>query len=199
MTPYYNKPSQEGLYRHFMTIADAADLPIVLYNIPGRCVIPMELETIQRLAAHPNIVAIKDAAGSLGLTSAILETTNLMLLSGDDPLTLPMGSVGGRGVISVISNVLPRQVAELCTHILDDRFDRARAVHFELLPIARALLTLDSNPVPVKAVMAQLGLDTGMVRGPLMRATPEVSQAVAQLIEDHEALRSMRVAGKVTT
>jgi len=167
VNPYYNKPSQEGLYRHFMAIADACDLPVVLYNIPGRTGVCLTIETIVRLAAHPNIVAIKDATGGLDLVNETIALTNLSVLSGDDPMTLPMAILGGSGVISVLSNLLPGRVAAMWSAIEADDWAGARAIHHELYPIAKALLTLDANPVPVKTALALLGRDTGALRLPL--------------------------------
>jgi 4-hydroxy-tetrahydrodipicolinate synthase len=182
VNPYYNKPSQEGLYRHFMAIADSCDLPIVLYNIPGRtggCLAP---ETIERLAQHANIRAIKDATGGLDHTAETVRRTELAVLSGDDPLTLPMASLGGVGVISVISNIVPDRVAALCSAFHFGDWNAAREVHYELLPLAKGLLSLDTNPVPVKTALKLLGRDTGMVRLPLVPAGKEVESKIRELL-----------------
>ncbi|MHC5022407.1 MAG: 4-hydroxy-tetrahydrodipicolinate synthase [Planctomycetota bacterium] len=181
--PYYNKPSQEGLYGHFTAIADSCDLPIVLYNIPGRTGVTMSIETIRRLAAHANIVAIKDATGGLAIAEAAIARTDLAVLSGDDPLTLPLMSIGGRGVVSVLGNVWPDRVAGLCRAMQDGELETARSIHRQILPLAHALLTLDTNPVPVKAAMALLGLDTGAVRLPLVDADESVRKTLASLLE----------------
>lgn len=188
VNPYYNRPSQEGLYRHFMTIADACDLPIVLYNIPGRTGVLMTFETVRRLAAHPNIVAIKDATGGVDLASQIAAETDLVVLSGDDPLTLPLAAVGGRGVISVASNLVPGLVADLVRAILSGDFDQARTLHQGLLPIARALLTLDSNPVPVKTALRLAGRDSGAVRLPLCEMAPEAVERLRSTLVQSEIL-----------
>ncbi len=180
--PYYNKPSQEGLYRHFATIADSAELPIVLYNIPGRTGVALTLDTLERLAAHPNIIAVKDATGGLQLAGEVAMRTDLAVLSGDDPLTLPMASVGATGVISVVSNLVPDRVAALCSAFLADEWLRARALHRELLPLARGLLSLDTNPVPIKAGLALLKLDTGAVRLPLVSADETTRRAIEDLL-----------------
>ncbi|HWB20506.1 MAG TPA: 4-hydroxy-tetrahydrodipicolinate synthase [Phycisphaerales bacterium] len=171
VNPYYNKPSQEGLYRHFMSVADSAELPICLYNIPGRTGVALTPETVERLAKHPNIQAIKEATGSLDSASEILARTELALLSGDDSLTLPFASVGGVGVVSVISNILPAKTAALCEAFNSGDFERAREIHFELLPVARGLLSLDTNPVPVKAAMQLMGKDTGALRLPMCQTS----------------------------
>jgi 4-hydroxy-tetrahydrodipicolinate synthase len=183
VNPYYNKPSQEGLYRHFAAIADSCDLPIVLYNIPGRTGVCLAAETIERLARHPNIRAIKDATGSLDLANETIARTDLSLLSGDDPLTLPMASLGGVGVVSVISNIVPDRVAAMCSAFLADDWERARHVHFEMLPLAKGLLSLDVNPVPVKAAMELMGLDTGALRLPLVAASAAVKRQIHELLD----------------
>jgi 4-hydroxy-tetrahydrodipicolinate synthase len=183
VTPYYNKPSQEGLYRHFMSLADAVDLPIILYNIPGRTGVALSIETIVRLAAHANIVAIKEATGSFDLAGRILERTSLTLLSGDDPLTLPLASMGGAGVVSVLGNVLPAEVAALCAACASGDFALARSIHERTLPLARALLTLDTNPVPAKTALKIMGLDTGTLRLPLCPPPREVEAELRKLLE----------------
>jgi 4-hydroxy-tetrahydrodipicolinate synthase len=186
VAPYYNKPTQEGLYRHFCTIADSCGLPIVLYNIPGRTSVGLTAGTIERLAAHANIHAIKEATGSLDLASEILLRTDLVLLSGDDSLTLPLASVGGRGVISVVANLVPDQVAGLCEAFLDGDWNVARALHGELFGISRGLLSLATNPIPIKTAMALLGRDSGALRLPLCAADDVTRDAVAALLDKAE-------------
>ena len=182
VNPYYNKPSQEGLYRHFMSIADACPLPIVLYNIPGRAGVGLAIDTIARLAKHPNIIAIKEASGSLDLCSEIASRTSLALLSGDDSLTLPIMAVGGVGVVSVVSNIMPAMVAALCQAMNDGELDAARRRHRELLTLSRGLLTLDVNPVPIKCAMELLGRDCGAVRLPLAPSSDIIRHAIADLL-----------------
>ena len=184
VSPYYNKPTPEGLYRHFMTIADSADLPIVLYNIPGRTAVLIPIEIIQRLARHPNIVAIKEATGSLDLASEIATTTDLTLLSGDDSLTLPIAAVGGEGVVSVLSNICPDKVAAMCAAFLEGNWPQAQTLHRRLFPVARELLALATNPIPVKAALAVLGRDSGSVRLPLVELDVDVRQRVGRLLAD---------------
>lgn len=182
VNPYYNKPGQEGLFRHFMAQAESNDLPIVLYNIPGRSGVTLTPDTVARLAEHPNIRAIKEATGSLdSATEICLRCPNLALLSGDDSLTLPFGSVGGVGVVSVVSNVLPRRVTELCKAILSENWSEALVVHRELFPICRAMFA-ETNPIPVKAAMRELGLDTGALRLPMTEARPETVRALQQVL-----------------
>jgi 4-hydroxy-tetrahydrodipicolinate synthase len=165
--PYYNKPTQEGYYRHFAAVAEAADLPIVLYNIPGRTASNMLPETIARLAGIPTVVAVKEATGSLDQASHVASLCDLTILSGDDSLTLPLMSVGGRGVVSVVGNLVPRDLQALVRAY--DRGDTAEALrwHRKLFPMCRDLLAVATNPIPVKAALRLLGRDTGELRLPL--------------------------------
>jgi len=177
VNPYYNKPTQEGLYRHFMTLADEVDLPIVLYNIPGRTGVTMSAQTVAKLASHPNIVAIKEATGSLDMTSEIASLCHLPILSGDDSLTLPIMSIGGRGVISVISNLLPGKVKQMVKYAADGNFAEARAIHYQLFPLIKALF-LDGNPVGIKYAMKVAGMDTGEMRLPLWEASDATKKQI---------------------
>src|SRR3954469_6286489 len=145
VNPYYNKPSQEGLYRHFMMLADKVDLPIVLYNIPGRTGVTMTPQTVARLYEHRNVVAIKEATGSLDLASEIMGLCDITVLSGDDSLTLPLMSIGGKGVISVASNLVPREIKALVEQALAGDFGGAAKVHHRLFPLIKSLF-LDGNP-----------------------------------------------------
>ncbi len=188
--PYYNRPSAEGLRRHFEAVADSADLPVVLYDIPGRTGVRLTLETIRRLAAHPRIVALKDATGGLETAMGVLTETDLEVLSGDDPLTLPLMALGGGGVISVLGNLEPGRIARLVRLMHEDRLAEARELHVRLLPLARGLLSLGPNPVPVKAALARLGRDSGVVRPPLLRLDAEAEADLAALLEAHAAAPS---------
>jgi 4-hydroxy-tetrahydrodipicolinate synthase len=156
VTPYYNKPSQEGLYRHFMQVADEGGLPVVLYNVPGRSSCEIAVDTVVRLAKHPNIVAIKEAAGSVDRVSQILSRCEITVLSGDDSLTLPMISVGAKGVISVASNLLPAEVTALVHAALDGDFEGARELHYRYYRVFNDLF-IETNPVPIKAALAMVG------------------------------------------
>lgn len=189
VNPYYNKPSQEGLYRHFMTLADRVDLPIVLYNIPGRTGITMSAPTVARLNAHKNIVAIKEATGSLDMASEIISLCDITVLSGDDSLTLPLMSVGAKGVISVASNLVPSAIKAMTSAALAGDFKKAAAVHYRLFPFIRSLF-LDGNPVGIKHAMKLAGLDTGELRLPLW----EANDATKQTIE--EQMRKLGIATK---
>ena len=197
VTPYYNKPSQAGMHRHFSAIADACELPVVLYNVPGRTGVGLAIETIERLAAHPNIVAVKEASGDLGLAADIAARTGLTLLSGDDPLTMPMAVNGGRGVISVVANLLPDRVAAMVAAFLRTDWKEAIRRHHELLPIARAVLSLDANPVPIKAAMRLAGRDSGAVRSPLVEASEAVIARLRELLAPLEISRRDETAAAV--
>ena len=169
VSPYYNKPTQQGLYEHFRAIAQAApELPLILYNIQGRTAVNIETDTVARLAQIPNIVGVKEASGSLDqMTSVVLAGgPDFTMLSGDDSLTLPLMAVGGRGVISVLANLMPREVAELTHAALDGDWKRAREVHWKLFPICRAMF-IETNPIPVKEAMAMRGMIRAEWRLPL--------------------------------
>jgi 4-hydroxy-tetrahydrodipicolinate synthase len=169
VSPYYNKPTQQGLYEHFRAIAQAApDLPLILYNIQSRTGVNIETDTLARLAEIPNIVGVKEASGSLDqMTSVIVACgPDFTVLSGDDNLTLPLMAVGGRGIISVLANLLPREVAELTHAALDGDWKRARECHLRLYPLCKAMF-LETNPIPVKEAMAMVGLIRAEWRLPL--------------------------------
>lgn len=157
VTPYYNKPTQEGLYRHFSVIADECGLPVVLYNVPGRSGVPIAVETIARLAANDRIVAVKEAGGSVERVSQILDVCDITVVSGDDSLTLPMMAVGGRGVISVASNIIPAEVTALTSAFLEGDAARAAELHKKYYRLFKDLF-IESNPIPIKAAMAMKGL-----------------------------------------
>ncbi|HEV7301669.1 MAG TPA: 4-hydroxy-tetrahydrodipicolinate synthase [Tepidisphaeraceae bacterium] len=181
VNPYYNKPTQEGLYRHFMTLADAVDLPIVLYNIPGRTGITMTASTVARLNGHRNIVAIKEATGLPDMTSEIRALCDMPILSGDDSLTLPLMSIGARGVISVVSNLLPNDVKRLTEHALNGDFNEASRIHYKLFPLIKSLF-IDGNPAGIKHAMKVRGLDSGVMRLPLVDASDATKQLIGELV-----------------
>ena len=182
VNPYYNKPTQEGLYRHFMTVADAAHIPVILYNIPGRTGVALSPATVEKLNQHQNIVAIKEATGSLdSATEICMRCPNLSLLSGDDSLTLPFAAVGGVGVVSVISNLVPSRVAGLCSAFLEARWGDALRIHRELFDLCRVMF-LETNPIPVKGAMKMLGRDTGSLRLPMCIASEATLAAVRKAL-----------------
>lgn len=154
--PYYNKPTQEGLYRHYSKVAEEGGLPIVLYNVPGRSGTEISVDTVVRLSSHPQVAALKEAGGSVDRVSAILNACDITVLSGDDSLTLPMMSVGGQGVISVISNLAPAEMTGLVHAALAGRWEESREMHFRLYPLFKDLF-IETNPIPVKAALAMLG------------------------------------------
>lgn len=167
VAPYYNRPTQEGLFAHFAKVAEAAELPQVLYNIPGRTGRNVEPETIERLARLAPIAAIKEASGSLDQVSEILQRTNLTVLSGDDSLTLPMLAVGAEGVVSVVANLVPRDVISLVKAFQNGEVEEARRLHLKLFPLCRDLLSISVNPVPLKEAQALLKRGNGELRLPL--------------------------------
>ncbi|CAN5422497.1 4-hydroxy-tetrahydrodipicolinate synthase [soil metagenome] len=177
VNPYYNKPSQEGLYRHFMTIADKVDLPIVLYNIPGRTGITMTAQTVARLNEHKNIVAIKEATGSCDIASEIASLCDITILSGDDSLTLPLMSIGGKGVISVASNLLPGPLSKMTKLATDGNYAEARIIHNKLFPLIKTLF-MDGNPAGIKYAMKLAGMDSGEMRLPLWEANDATKSAI---------------------
>jgi 4-hydroxy-tetrahydrodipicolinate synthase len=165
--PYYNKPTQEGYYRHFAAVAEAVDLPVVLYNIPGRTGSNILPETIARLAELPTIVGVKEATGSMDQASQIAALCPLTILSGDDSLTLPLLSIGGQGVVSVVGNIVPRDMKALVTAFEAGRVAEAQEWHRRLFPLCRDLLGVATNPIPVKTALKLLGRGTGELRLPL--------------------------------
>jgi 4-hydroxy-tetrahydrodipicolinate synthase len=179
VTPYYNKPTQEGYFQHYRAIAEHVDLPIVLYNIPGRTAKNMEPETICRVAdACPSVVAIKESTGSMDQASQILAASDLTLLSGDDSLTLPLMALGASGVVSVAGNVVPKDVKALVTAFRAGDVTKAQKLHYKLFSLCRDMLGLSTNPIPVKAAMTLIGMNCGEVRLPL---TPLTDSQLATL------------------
>jgi len=191
VTPYYNKPNQRGMEQHFRAVADAADIPVILYNIPGRCGAGLTAETIVKLADHPNIVAVKEASGTVEIADAVMGSgAGLAVLSGDDALTLPMMVLGATGVVSVVSNVLPERMRRMVDAALAGDFTGALAEHRQLAGLSRALLTLEPNPVGVKAAMRFLGRDSGVVRPPLKSASVRSLALISRLVERAGAWRA---------
>ena len=178
VSPYYNRPTQEGLYAHFSKIAEACDLPQVLYNVPSRTGRNVEVDTVERLSKLGPIVAIKEASGSLDQVSDLLARTDLTVLSGDDSLTLPMMAVGAEGVVSVVGNLIPRDVMALIRAFQANDLAEARRVHIKLFPLCRDLLGIASNPIPVKLAMALLGRGNGELRLPLIAPDERAQQAL---------------------
>ncbi len=178
VAPYYNKPTQRGFVEHFKVIAETVDLPICVYNIPGRTGKNIEPDSICRLGELENITLVKEATGSLDQASEILNNSNLTLLSGDDSLTLPLMSIGGSGVISVVGNIIPQDMMALISAFDSGDIAAAQQWHHKLFPLCRDMLGLSTNPIPIKAAMAMLGMDSGELRLPM---TPLSELEVAQL------------------
>ena len=185
VAPYYNKPTQEGFYQHYKAIADACDLPIVVYNIPGRSAANIEPETINRLGELPTVVAVKEATGRMDQASEILSGSNLTVLSGDDSLTLPLMSMGGSGIVSVAGNMIPGDMLALVAAWNSGDLAAAQAAHHKLFPLCRDMLGLATNPVPVKAAMAIVGRDVGPVRLPLVGLTSEQTTTLRRTLADY--------------
>ncbi len=185
ITPYYNKPTQEGLYRHFRAVAEAADIPMVLYNVPGRTGVNMTADTVARLSAVPNIVGVKEASGNLNQVSEILRRVpkTFCVLSGDDGLFFPMLALGAKGVISVASNVAPRLVADLYDSFVMGEISRAREIHFRLWPLFHALF-IETNPIPVKTGLALMKRIRDEIRLPLCPMSEANRKVLAKAISD---------------
>jgi 4-hydroxy-tetrahydrodipicolinate synthase len=184
VTPYYNKPTQQGLYEHFRAIALAVpDLPLIVYNIQGRTAVNVETETLARLAQIPNIVGVKEASGSLDQMTAVILACGpeFTVLSGDDNLTLPLMSVGGRGVISVVGNFLAREVVDVTHAALEGDWKRARDLHLKLYPVCKAMF-IETNPIPVKEAMAMLGMIRAEWRLPMCPMTPANREKLRQVL-----------------
>jgi 4-hydroxy-tetrahydrodipicolinate synthase len=185
VVPYYNKPTQEGIYRHFVEVAGHTKLPVVAYNIPGRSVVDLVPETLARIcSASPNVVAVKEATGNVLRAQKLAQTMGdrVVVLSGDDPLTLPMIAVGAKGVISVTSNVLPAEVSRATRLALDGKLDDARRAHMALVPVHESMF-VESNPGPVKAALALRGLGSGAVRSPIVAPGEAARATIAAALD----------------
>jgi len=187
--PYYNKPTQEGFYQHFKAIAEEVDLPIILYDIPGRCGAGMTVDTIVRLAEIENIVGIKDATGQMDHVSEIATRCNMTILSGDDSMTLPIAAVGGKGVISVVANIAPADVKALTDAILEGDFTSALKWHKKLFALSRGMLSLASNPIPVKAAMAMMNLSDEEMRLPLVPMEESKKTLLRKTLQEYGLLK----------
>jgi 4-hydroxy-tetrahydrodipicolinate synthase len=189
ITPYYNKPTQEGLYQHFKTIAEEVDIPLILYNVPGRTGVSITPETVARLAEIKNIVGIKEASGNIDNASQILHLCNITVLSGDDSLTLPIMAVGGKGVISVIANIVPGDVARMVHDYSNGSLTDAQEMHGKLFPLCRAMF-IETNPIPVKTAMHLLGRLNGEMRLPLCKMSKENEAKLASALKKYGLLTS---------
>jgi len=195
VTPYYNKPTQEGLYQHYKAIAEAVNLPIVLYSVPGRTGVNVEPATVQRLAQLPNIVGIKEASGNMAQMAAILNCVpeDFLVLSGDDALTLPLISLGGHGVISVASNEIPAEMKRLTQLALAGNFAGAREIHRHFHALME-INFIESNPIPVKAALAEMGLLEAIWRLPLVAPKPENRARIRAVLESLNLIERVHAA-----
>ncbi len=188
VAPYYNKPTQEGFFLHYKAVAEEVDLPIVLYNIPGRTAKNMEPETIARIGELSSVVAVKESTGSMDQASQIMALSNLTILSGDDSLTLPLLALGGRGVVSVVGNIVPRDVKAMISAFERQDVAGAQEWHYKLFPLCRDLLGLATNPIPIKGAMKILGRDTGELRLPMTPLSVAEEQKLAGTLRTYGLL-----------
>lgn len=188
VAPYYNKPTQRGFIEHYKAIAETIELPICVYNIPGRTGKNIEPDSICRLGELENIALVKEATGSLDQASEILNNSNLTLLSGDDSLTLPLMSVGGSGVISVVGNIVPQDMMALINAFTSGDIAAAQQWHHKLFPLCRDMLGLSTNPIPIKAAMAMLGMDSGELRLPMTSLTESEASQLRKTLENYGLL-----------
>ncbi len=194
VAPYYNKPNQQGLYQHFSHVAGNVDVPVILYNIPGRSGVEISVETIAKLRTdHLNIVAVKHATGSVDGASTLAQASDIAITSGDDTLTLPLMSIGAIGVISVLANLLPREMSAMVGAALSGDWTEARRLHRRLFPIARDLLKLDTNPSPIKTALAMRGLMQEEFRLPMCPMTQDKRGQLAAALADFGLIRNSTV------
>ncbi len=192
VTPYYNKPTQEGIYRHFETVAASVEMPIVVYNIPGRCGTNIETSTLLRIAGLPNIIGVKESSGNVSQVGDVVHTVvqkypNFCVFSGDDALTLPMMALGAVGAVSVVSNLVPTQVSAQVNAALQGRFDLARELHYQLLPLYKTVF-IETNPIPIKTAMNLCKMPSGKCRLPLCEMTPKNIKILRQLLLQMELI-----------
>ncbi|NCN05957.1 MAG: 4-hydroxy-tetrahydrodipicolinate synthase [Spirochaetales bacterium] len=189
VAPYYNKPNQEGLYLHFWTLAEKVDLPLIVYNIPGRSSVNIETSTLMELANHRNIVGVKEASGNISQMMDVLSQrpANFSVLSGDDNLVFPLIALGGDGVISVASNIIPGEMSQFVNTCLDGKWDEARCQHYALLPLFRAMF-FDTNPLPIKYALSLTGVMEAHYRLPMIVPKEEIRQKIHQVLIDQGIL-----------
>ena len=185
ITPYYNKPTQTGLYAHFMHITDRVDIPVVIYNVPGRTGTDLQTATLAKVATHQNIIGLKEATGQLSRASEAVNACNdeFTVLSGDDINTLPIMAVGGRGVISVLANVAPREVADMCNAFKTGDLQTAQQLHHQTMQLALALF-IDTNPIPVKTALQMMGKLNGRMRLPLAPMSDDTLEVLRQTMKN---------------
>lgn len=191
VTPYYNKPTQEGIYRHFKAVSEKSSLPIVVYNIAGRTGVNIETQTLKRISELNNVIGVKEASGNVGqMMEVINELPNsFIVLSGDDNLTLPLVSLGGKGVISVVSNLLPKRVSRMVELALSERIAEAREIHYQLLPIFRTAF-IETNPIPIKTAMNLVGMPAGKCRLPLCEMSEANKEKLKKVLSQYEEINA---------
>lgn len=187
VTPYYNKPTQEGIFQHFKAVVEATNIPILVYNIEGRTGRNIETETLIRIAQLEGIIGVKEASGNMSQIQSVItkignEEDNFHVMSGDDSLTLPLLSLGGHGVVSVISNLYPKEMSTMVRATLNGNFEEARSIHNKLLPMMKGAF-IETNPSPIKGAMKYAGMDTGEVRLPLVKLTNENVELIETIVE----------------
>ncbi|MFC2149468.1 4-hydroxy-tetrahydrodipicolinate synthase [Candidatus Auribacterota bacterium] len=187
-TPYYNKPSQRGLYEHYKKVNDSVDIPIVLYNVPGRTAVAFTPETVANLYKLKNVAAIKEASGNIEVASQIRSLCDITVLSGDDSMTLPMMSVGGKGVISVAANIVPKEMSDMVKSGLGGDFAAAEKLHYKLFGLSK-IIFIETNPVPIKAAMEMMGMIEGGVRLPLYAMSEDNRSKLRSAIEEYGLLK----------
>ena len=187
ISPYYNKPTQEGLYQHFKKIAEEIDFPLVIYNVPSRTAVSINPDTVARLSEIKQIVAIKDATGNLDYTSEVISKCNITVLSGNDSQTFPMMALGGKGVISVAANIIPKDVAEMVDSFLDGNIEKAKKLHFKMFKLFNALF-YETNPIPVKAALELMGIIGSEIRLPLTKMSEDNKVKLIKEMEEYGLL-----------
>ncbi|HZX19531.1 MAG TPA: 4-hydroxy-tetrahydrodipicolinate synthase [archaeon] len=193
VTPYYNKPTQEGLYRHFKAITEEVDFPVFVYNIKGRTGQNIETPTLRRIVDLPNIIGVKEASGDINQMCDVINTIcsdheTFSVMSGDDGLTVPLMVLGGKGVISVVSNIVPAKVVEMVKYGLENDFVNARRIHYELLPIFKGAF-IETNPIPIKEAMNMLGMPAGECRLPLCEMGPENREKLKEILKQMNLIK----------
>jgi 4-hydroxy-tetrahydrodipicolinate synthase len=186
ITPYYNKPTQEGIYRHFKALSDSTDIPLIAYNISSRTGVNITPETMKRLSELKSVVGVKEASGDLNQMAAIkkLCPNNFNLISGDDSLTLPLLAIGGCGVISVVANIVPKDVSDMVDAFMKNNMDKARELHYKMLPLVKAMF-IETNPIPVKTAMSMMGMINSDLRLPMCEMGAENKKKLEKALKDY--------------
>ena len=189
VAPYYNKPTQEGFLRHFTEIADKVEIPIIVYNIPGRTGKNIENSTMLKLAEHPNIIGVKEASGNINQMMDLIakKPDSFLVLSGDDNLTYPLIALGGSGVVSVVSNLIPKMMVNFIKEALNGNYEKARNMHYKLLPLFKAMF-IETNPIPIKASLALKGMVKEYYRLPMCPMMPENKEKLIKVLKSYDLI-----------